>query len=276
MAKIKLHSISNIALIVGISFYILGGICGWQTITMSSSNSYTSQQQSFAPAGMWATFKSNHTNMSVIFPFPSQYLSQNTTHNPIFTQARTATFTIMWFMFMSTLAIIFAFGIVSALGSRKARTVLSLVIIAMVILELGYFLSAYQAALNEDLENTGFSDMNMFGDKVETASYVLISSIGSGFILTVIAIIAFITALLVECFAYRKRVLQINEKENEKVSVSETTSVNVTYTSTPREHIEKVTIECSQCGRKFEVRVDVTKLPVKVQCPHCGSEIEIG
>ncbi len=281
MGKGSARDLVNIALIFAVALYILGGVYSWHVVSITSSDNYSSESEGFSPAGMWYKVTSNYTNYSILIPFPSEILTQNSTGVgfPVYPQTRGEFFEGMWLLYIITLLSIFGLGIISATGLKKFRFPATIIVIILIIISVAYFMVGYQTALNTDLEESGLSDLNMFGDEMVTTNYQVDSHLGNGFLFTLLSLVAFGTALVLDRSTAKqpsKKSTHSHERAPSGYAPAATASAVAAPKKMEESNFEDVVIECPQCGREFTVKVNMSKLPVTVQCPYCGAEGEIG
>ncbi len=281
MAKTEKRDFTNVALIFAVILYLMGGIFAWHVLAVSASEGYSGMNESFSPMGMWYIQNSNSTNYSIFIPLPSELITGNSSYairTPAYTQARGDFFSGLEILYLLTLSLIAVMGIFVTWGVKNARFIFIIIITALILISIIYFTIAYQNALNTDLENSNISEMSMFGDEIVTTEYRIDSHLGVGFLLTILSMVAFGTAAMLDR-AYVAHERALKNKEKRKYVEGELPIMTAGNSSTTRKEEEKfedVVIECPTCGREFEVRVNMDKLPVKVQCPYCGTEGEIG
>ncbi|GEM_PF-5917325 len=277
MAGKKSTAGADMVFIVAVSLFLVSGVFGWHSLSVKYDSGYTFHQD-FAPLGMIWGASSNETNDSALIFYTSSSLnSQNISFPPAVTFNRATVFQTIWLLYIATAIFFLLFGIFRALKFKIAYAPLSFLIAIIVLISVLYFLTGYQAAFDADMDMSDMTRMGMMGGEVSDLKGSAYSSLGSGFLLVSISLVLFFSAgvmYLQASLASAKSRKSVKKPSSRQAAPAAAARAVQQRKTAPR--MKRMTLTCPSCGNVFEVEVDMDKLPVRVQCPYCGTEGEIG
>ncbi len=285
MKKNTLKSVAHMLVVLGFTFYLLSGFLEWQVLCI---NSYygSEESQGVAPAGVWIKYSDNYSKVSAIIPFPTDTFSNRSDNTSLLSHMsnRASIFNMIWYMYLINAVIFFAMGLLYAFNVEKFYFIGALSTGALILISIIFFFLFYPLAFAEDVGGMGVVPIGPFGDEVITTGSHVFSCLSVGFLFAVLSSII----LLISGGVYYSALTLApaegrGDKKKEKVAEKREGRGEQTVAAKSKKNkkeemgdIRTLKIECPNCGKVFEVQVDMGKLPVTVQCPYCGTEGEIG